>query len=462
MTLAEMRAAVAVGESDTLELKATIGQRTEAARTVCGMLNRDGGVVLFGVRNDGALMGQTLGDRTLEDVVGELRKIEPYVPISPETVPLHDGLVVIVLNVPQGRDRPYTYDGRAYVRQSRTTSAMPRDHFDRLLTERKYRDRRWEERPAYRIGPRDLDAAEVTRTVEAAIQRGRMDEPGTRDPVSLLVALDLIQDSELLNAAVALFATPARLRAFYPQCVLRMARFRGTTKSEFLDNRQVVGGAFALFAQAQRFLREHLPIAGRVVPHLFERADDPLYPLEALREALANAICHRDYAVEGGAITLALFDDRLEISSTGALPDGLSPADLKRPHTSRPWNPLVAGVLYQRGLVEQWGRGTLKIVSLIEQAGLAEPDFEEAAGDVVVRFFPTGYVPPSRVEHDLTPLQQRLLLALSEGAMSRSDLQQQYLAEVPERVVKEALQHLKRLGLVRMTGRTKGARWSLK
>lgn len=463
MTVQEVEALAAEGESETLEFKETTGQRTAAAKTVSAMLNGRGGMVLFGVNPTRRVVGMDVVEKTSEDVVHELKKIEPFVPISPEPVRLPTGRDVLVLSVPVGRDRPYTYGGRPYVRQGPVTSEMTRDHFEQLLETRKHQGRRWETQPAYRTGLGDLDHAEITRTVDEAIRRGRMDEPGTRDPESLLLGLGLLEDGAVLNAAVALFVRPDRILPYYPQSLLRMARFRGTTKDEFEDNRQVHGNAFTLLLQAQRFLREHLPIAGRIVPNLFERVDDPLYPPEALREALVNAICHRDYGVGSGGINLAIYDDRLEISSTGLLPHGLTPADLKRPHASRPWNPLLAGVFYRRGLMEQWGRGTLKITALVERAGLTAPEFEEGAGEVVVRFFPTGYVPPSRVEHDLSPLQQALLAVLADlGRGPLSQITAVLPSPAPKRTIQKNLQMLQVLGLVDLAGRGAGARWMLK
>jgi ATP-dependent DNA helicase RecG len=460
MTIQELESLAAGGESDTLEFKETTGQRTEAAKTVCAFLNGKGGTVLFGVNARRRVVGQDVTEKTAEDVVRELKKIEPFVPISPEVIPLPSGRAVVALSVPLGRDRPYTFDGRAYVRQGPTTSVMPQDRYARLLEERSHPARRWEMQPAYRTGVADLDHAEITRTIDEAIRQGRMDEPGTRDPETLLVGLELMRDGELLNAAVPLFARADRLLPYYPQCLLRMARFRGITTDAFDDEAQLHGNAFQLFVQAQAFLRRHLPKASRVVQ--FTREDTPLYPVEALREALANAICHRDYAVGGGSISVAVFDDRLEIGSTGALPFGLTPADLKRRHASRPWNPLIAGVFYRRGLIERWGRGTLKIMDLLEQAGLPEPEFEEVTGDLIVRFFPTGYVAPRRISHDLTPLQQEILAVLAQhGSLARSEVQQALSSRVPLSTVKDNLQHLSRLRLVRMRGRTRGARWSL-
>ena len=101
---------------------------------------------------------------------------------------------------------------------------------------------------------------------------------GLRNTRDLLNGLNLVHDGRLLNAAAVLFAKANRLLPNYPQCLLKMARFRGRDKTRFLDNRQEHGNAFDLLIRGQRFLRDHLPIAGRVVSGLFERIDDPLYP----------------------------------------------------------------------------------------------------------------------------------------------------------------------------------------
>ena len=137
--------------------------------------------------------------------------------------------------------------------------------------------------------------------------------------------------------------------------MLRVARFRGLDRSEFLDNRQFYGNAFSLLASAERFLRETLPIASRFESGRMARIDEPLCPPLAIREALANAICHRDYALGGGSIGIAVYDDRLEVTSAGPLHLGLTPGDLFAPHESRPWNPLIARTFYRRGIIEEWG-----------------------------------------------------------------------------------------------------------
>src|SRR5690606_38398805 len=133
------------------------------------------------------------------------------------------------------------------------------------------------------------------------------------------------------------------------------------------------GNAFTLMRRAERFLIDSLPVASRILPDRMEREDTPLFPVEALREALANAFVHRDYAAGGGSVSVALHDDRLEIISSGGLHFGLTPEALLREHESNPWNPLVAQGFYLRGIIETWGRGTLKIARLMREAGLKPP-----------------------------------------------------------------------------------------
>ena len=462
MTIEDVKSIAANGESEGVEFKKSTGELEAAARTVCAMLNGRGGVVLLGVGNAGNVVGQQVSADTRMKITQTLKRIEPYVLLRPDVVPLDDARSIIVVSVPGGDSIPYTYHGKPYVREGATTSLMPQGRYEQLLEERMHPRQRWELMPAHEFGLKDIDYAEVIRSVDAAVQRGRMDEPGTRDMEALLTGFGVMRDGQLLNAAVALFGKQDRMLPYYPQCLLQMARFRGTTKDEFEDNKHVYGHAFDLFIEAQRFLRQHLPVAGRIVPDLYERVDDPLYPLEALREALVNALCHRDYASAGGSLGLAIYDDRLEISNAGRLRFGLTPKDLFRQHASLRWNPLIAEVFFRRGLVELWGRGTLKMGELTEKAGLAVPEFEEQTGAVIVRFRPAHYTPPSRVTHDLSELQQDLLRVLADSGMSRALIQRNLRVKAATRTIQRELGILRELGLVELHGSGRGAYWTLK
>ena len=336
MTPEQISALVASGESETLEFKTTTGGRREAAASVCAMLNRRGGYVLFGVTPEGGVAGQHVGAGTLEAVSAEIQRIDP--PVFPEIdrIPVSSGREVIAICVRPGSSPPYQYRGASYRRVGNTTRVMPADEYNRILIERLHNERRWENQPAAGWTIKDLDEAEIRNTVAEAVRNGRLNEPGTREPEDLLRGLGLMRGGTLFRAAAALFGRAGQLQSDMPQCLLRVARFRGLDRTEFLDNRQFVGNAFSLLASAERFLRDTLPIASRFQSGRIQRIDEPLYPPLATREALANALCHRDYAMGGGSIGLAVYDDRLEVTSSGPLHFGLTPDDLFAPHESRP------------------------------------------------------------------------------------------------------------------------------
>ncbi len=140
---------------------------------------------------------------------------------------------------------------------------------------------------------------------------------------------------------------PDRVEFEMPQCKLRVARFRGIDRMEFSDNRQFYGNAFALLEKAEAFLRDTLPIAARFERDRFDRIDLPLYPPPATREAIANALCQRDYSIGGGAVGVAVYDDRLEVTSAGRLHFGLTPEKLFEPYESLPWDPMIAHTFYR-------------------------------------------------------------------------------------------------------------------
>ena len=461
MDLDEIRQLVEAGESETVEFKKSTAELPRCGQTLCAFLNGSGGRVVIGVTPKGGPVGQQVSDATLRDIADMLRQFEPPAPVVIERVSLAKGREILVLETRRDAGNlPFTFDGRPYQRVGSTTSVMPQETYHHLLLERVHSRRRWENAPADGVAVDDLDHEEILRTVRLGVGVGRLPEASARDVTDVLERLGLRQQGQLLNAAVVLFGT--HFLPYYPQCQLRLARFKGIDKSEFLDQRQIEGHAFGLLAEAMLFLRRHLPVAGRILPGLFEREDEPLFPVAALREALVNALCHRDYTHAGGAVSLAIYDDRLEVWSDGTLPFGLAVEDLKRDHPSRPRDPLIADVFYRRGLVERWGRGTQKIVELCVKAGHPEPEFVEQAGAVAVHFLPSGYIAPHRVTHDLTDRQREILSIIAGGRSLPLRTIMSRLSDPPaSATVRDALYHLKRLGLVCSTGHGRGAVWFL-
>ena len=452
MNVRELNELISNGESERLEFKRSTGQRTDAAKAVCAMLNGLGGFILFGVNNKGEVTGQQVSAKTLEDIAVELRKIEPPAFPDIETMNLKKGTAVILLTVPGGGG-PYTFNGRAYLRHGPTTILMPRDEYERRLVERLHATRRWENEPVEEgVSISDLDVEEIQITLDNAIRLGRLEPTDRRDTKSILRGLELVLDGHLLNAAVALYGKSTRLKSLYPQMSIRLARFRGRNRlADFADNRQYWGHAFALMRRAESFLMDHVPIAGRVVPGRMIREDKPWYPPRATREALANALCHRDYAIPGGAVAVAMYDDHLEITNPGALHFGITPEKLTQPHESKPWNPIIANVFYRAGIIERWGSGTLNIIDWCDENGNPPPTWSEQAGSVFVTFTPAFGETTPQVTEQVTEQVGRLVKALGESVLAGHEVMERLGLSHRPTLLYSYLQPAIEAGLVEMT-----------
>ena len=461
MTLEKIMLLAQSGESEVLEFKTSTGTRQEATKTICGMLNHRGGHVLFGLSPDGRLVGQQVSERTIEELSAELQRIDPPVFPSIERVSVDDKSDLVVVHVKRGNIAPYRYKGNAYRRVGSTTKVMSSEESNRVLFERMHVERRWENQSAEGWSIDDLDLDEVRNTVSVAMGMGRLRPPFSTEPHDLLTSLGLIENGELLKAAAVLFGKEERLQPALPQCSLQVARFRGKDRSTFLDNRRFCGNAFTLFDLSQRFLRETLPIASRFEPGNAIRIDEPRYPPIATREALANAFIHREYAIAGGSIAVAVYDDRLEITSPGTLHFGLTADQLLAHHASLCWNPLIAKVFYLRGVIEQWGRGIDLMMGSVEEAGLPALQIEAFTNWVSVTFRHSDEKVSERVAGTLNDCQYELLTLLqkNENGLALREILSFTSQETSKRRLRQDLSLLSNKGLVQVTGSGWAARW---
>ncbi len=458
MDLSNLEQLVSFGESETIEFKKSTSHLFSVGETLCAFLNGNGGQVFIGVGADGKLIGQHITDSTLREVATMLTKIDPPNMVEMEVLKFKDEKSFLIFTThPSKIYRPFTFEGRSYQRIGSTTSIMPHQTYQKHLLDKMHSNKRWESEIALGYQITDLDPEEILRTSRLGVQAARIPESVGDNITNILDRLELRKNGQLINAAVVLFGT--KFLPDYPQCQIRLARFRGIDKSEFLDQNQLHGNAFYLLQEAMLFLRRHLPVAGKILPDVLERKDDPLFPLEALRETLVNALCHRTYMRSGGGISVAIFDNRLEIWSDGELPFDLEPEDLKQDHQSLPRNPVITNVFYRRGLIEQWGRGTQKIIELCLKAGLPEPEFLEQAGSVVVKFILIDHATPSKAAHELSHRQKQILDLLSTKDSSFSEIKLNISNPPADRTIRDDLQQLKRSGLILSKGRGKNSIW---
>ena len=201
------------------------------------------------------------------------------------------------------------------------------------------------------------------------------------DNILLLQKLNLIDDGDLKRASVLLFGNDPQ--KFYRQSVVRIGKFVSDTEIQTTDI--VKGNLFAQLESALEILRTKY-LLSEIKYEGIHRRDILEYPYEALREAIINALIHRDYSGTS-QIQIRVYPDKLMIMNEGRLPPEVPVEKLKTNHLSVPRNTLLAEIFYYAGFIESWGHGTIKIVDNCIEQGLPEPDFTEENGVMTVIFY---------------------------------------------------------------------------
>ena len=404
MTIKEIETLIHFDETRTLELKKTTGELKEGMRSACAFLNMAGGWLFFGVAPTTLqIVGQQVTDNTRREIALELAKIEPVVSIEVEYVELDDkpDFFVIAIHFDKSlfREEPYVYDGRPYYRVESTTKIMPQTMYQDLLRKKDSRRKLWEEEQNPDVLLEYLDEDSIWRLVRSGVEAGRIPERMMHKELSeILKSMRLSVDGVMKNAASALFVKPE----YAPiQFQLRMARFAGTTKREFIDNRLASGNIFYLYDEGMAFFFKHLNVSGSFIDGQPERVETLTIPYKALRECLLNALAHRIYRQPNSFVSIAIYDDRVEIANSGLLPDGLSLDDLMKPHSSHAQNPLIAQVMYYGKYLETWGRGIELMQEQCEFANTPAPQFFVEGGCFRVTFMRPIYDEKKGVSQDV-------------------------------------------------------------
>lgn len=379
-------------EGVEVEFKETTGQLRRAMETLCGMLNGNGGLVIFGISDKGKIIGQEVTDKTTREIGEALRKFEPSVNIQPVYIPLDkSNKKLIVFSSEATPNKPYVWDGKPYQRFDSVTSVMPLEHLLKLSEANRGFRYNWETEDNPEIKIENIDEKLVRGIVRLGINNGRLSADAEMDDLStILHRLGLIKDGVLNNAAAILFGKDINITT-YPQCMIRMARFKGKDKAVFIDNQQVRGNIFELMNAAISFFFKHLNLHGTTHNRL-DRQDELEVPYNALRECVTNALCHRAWQYETHSIGIAIYDDRIEVENAGRFPWNISPNRLTEDeekheaNTSNPPNKIIANVLYLAGKIEHWGRGLSMMRNECQRIGMPAPQIRENGSFVYVSF----------------------------------------------------------------------------
>jgi ATP-dependent DNA helicase RecG len=449
----ELEILLAAGEGPRLAFVRERARLDELAETLVAFANGPGGTLLLGVSGRARARVEGLADiHAARELVLEaaLACTPPLILPLPREARLGEGRV-LVASVPAGLSQVYSLHGKYLRREGATNQPLAPDALRRLLLERG--DVSWE-----RSAPDDATLDELDPARVAAYAR-RVGPDAEEDQLGLLHRRGCVirnaqfgmQNAESrpdparpvdpafrpTNAGLLLFAR--RVEARYPQAEITLVHYRGRDMADAFEREDIRDTLVEAVRRAERWLMEHMRKGSRMVG--LERHDWTQFPPAAVREALVNAVAHRDYSVRGEGIRVSLFSDRLEVYSPGRLPGHVTLENLVAERFSR--NESLVQVLADFGLIERLGYGIDRMLRQMEDAGLPPPTFRETAAGFLVSFVgqQSEERPPDSVdtrEWAKQGLNERQIAAMVHLAEQRRitnrDLQEQYPDVSPETI----------------------------
>ncbi len=389
MTIDDIKTLIASDESRTLELKKTTGELKDGMHAACAFLNTDGGWLIFGVAPKSLkIVGQQVTDDTKREIAQALAGLEPAYDIQPiyVDIPEYPGNKVIAFHFDgwEWGEKPYTFRGRPYYKIESTTKIMPRDMYDERIRIHEPHSYSWESLPARGVSFSDLNRDRILGCIRLGVEGGRIPESALTAPIEdTLAKWKLTVNGEPTNGAAMLFSNNIYP---YDNFQLRLARFLGNDKLEFIDNQRAEGNFFDLLDAGMAFLFKHLNLSGKITNRSIMREERLEVPVSALREALINALCHRQWEKQNLTISIAVYDDRVEIANPGILPPKITAETIKDSHESYPYNRNMAHALYRSTFLESWGSGIHRIIKACREQGVEEPTWRWDGAFVYVTF----------------------------------------------------------------------------
>ena len=411
---------------------------------VCGFANAQGGVIFIGKDDNGNVVGVADYKKLMDDIPNKIRNA---MGITAE-VNLHEeeGKYFIEI-VTHPYSVPISVRGRYYYRSGSTKQELTGAALNEFLLKKS--GKTWDDVIEARAKFADINEKAVKIFLAASQNTGRLPENDGLDLPELFEKLRLTENGQLKRAAIILFGKdPGK---FYPSIYVKIGRF-GKDDTDIIFQETEEGNLIMLLQAVlnqlnHKFLIRSIGFEGM---HRIEKGE---YPLAAIREMLLNALVHRNYM--GAPIQIRVYDDKISIWNEGALPAGLTLAALKRSHSSRPRNPIIADVSFKGGYIDAWGRGTIKILDTCKEAELPEPEMQEQDGGFSITLFKNNLTTQQLIKLGLNDRQLKAVSFVKEkGKISNKEYQE--INATTERTASRDLSDLVQKQIIKSSG-VKGA-----
>ncbi len=434
-------------ESQNVEWKES--WRDEYIKWICGFANAQGGVLHIGRNNQGEVVGLENSGRLLEDIPNKVRDVLGIlVDVNARTEGELEYLEIVVEPYPY----PVSYKGQYHYRSGSTKQELRGAALDRFLLQKQ--GKRWDGVPVPNVSVDDLKPQTFGLFRRRAFLSRRIDEEALQDSnASLLESLHLTEGEYLKRAAILLFH-PAPER-FITGAYVKIGYFESDDDLRYQD--EIHGNLFEQILKAldllkTKYLKANIRYEGA------DRVEELIFPEAAIREALLNAIAHKDYS-GGVPIQISVYQNRVLFWNEGLLPDSWTVENLVRKHPSKPFNPDIANTLFRAGYIEAWGRGTIKMITECQKYHLPIPRYYFDASGFVVEFF--RYTEADMRDKGMKEELIKIILYVQEKGRINNSLVQQ-LCNVSKPTATRYLSELEREKYLHKTGTTgAGTEYSL-
>ncbi|MTI65532.1 MAG: ATP-dependent DNA helicase [Firmicutes bacterium] len=449
------------GESKKLEFKEILPNNESIAKTIIAFSNTSGGKLIIGVNDKRQIVGldEDLDIFEVQDRLASIIYDNCYPNIIPEIYTTNiDGKIIMIIKVFRGNLLPYYLrkkgkNNGVYIRIGATNRKAS---FDNILDlERQRRNISFDEEINYEIDFNSLDLSPLKFKFE---------------DINKKIDLEKLQNLKLIRKEKAIiYPTNALLLVLgkYENCVIKCSRFKGNTMDIFLDKKEYHGDLFSQIEKTESFIKNHINLKGEVKG--LQRTDTYEIPIEAIREAIINAVIHRDYVNMGRDIKVGIYDDLVNIVSPGSFPNTITQEDILEGR-SEVRNKVVARVFKELNYIEQWGSGIKRIKSSCINKGLKEPEIRECGDFVNVDIYrevpeSAGKVPesagkvPERYE-ELTNQENKILFYVKDyGEIKTKDVVK--ILDIKDRRAREILKSMVHKKFLRVQGRGKNTHYVL-